>query len=88
MPMFEVSIRFHGRPVVKRGPAEGLLDWPRSLWKRITPRPLGLKRAMALANAQGQHAAVNVWQTAEKVYDNGKLPAVPEGWRHASEERA
>ena len=81
MTRYEVSIRFHGRRLIKRdGPCQGLLEWPENKWQRITPRPVGLTRAKELADAQGQHAVVCVWQTADKVYDNGKSPAVPEGW--------
>lgn len=78
--MYEVATREHGRPIVKRGPCEGLPDWPRSRWTRITPRPIGLVRARALASAQDRHAVVCVWQSAEKVFDNGKAPALPAGW--------
>lgn len=67
MPMYEVSIR----------KCEGHRNWWH--WWRITQRPIGLKRAVALADAQDCHAAVCVWQTAEKVHDNGKPPANPEG---------
>ncbi len=80
MPTYEVAIHYHGRQRVTRGPCEGLLDWPKHKWTRITPRPIGIQRAKALADAQEQHATVQVWQTAEKVYDNGKPPAVPDGW--------
>jgi hypothetical protein len=78
---YEVSTREHGRPIVKRGPAEGLPDWPRSRWTRITPRPLGLKKAIQVASAQDRHAVVCEWMTATKVFDNGKTPALPAGWR-------
>jgi hypothetical protein len=30
------------------------------------------------------HAVVVVWDTAEKVFDNGKPPAVPTGWYPAT----
>lgn len=78
--MYGVYVRDYGRPIVRRGPAEGLPDWPRSRWTRITPRPVGLARARALADAQEFHAAVNVWETSEKVYDNDKPPRVPPDW--------
>ncbi len=81
MTRYEVATREHGCPIVRRGPAEGLPDWPRSKWTRITNRPIGLTRALALADAQDRHAVVSVWQTAKMVYDNGKPPAVPEGWK-------
>jgi hypothetical protein len=79
--MYEVAIHSYGRRLITRdGPAQGLLEWPAHQWGRITPRPIGLKRAKALADAQGQHATVQIWMTAEVVYDNGKPPAVPDGW--------
>lgn len=77
---YEVAIHQHGRKRVQRGPAEGLLDWPRHVWTRITRRPLGLARAKALADEQNTHATVQVWMTSEVVYQNGKPPTVPEGW--------
>ena len=29
---------------------------------------------------QPQHAVVAVWMSSEKVHDNGKAPAIPQGW--------
>lgn len=82
--MYEVAIHFHGRKRITRDcPAQGLLEWPQHKWQRITPRPIGLARAKALADAQAQHAVVCVWHFGEKVYDNGKPPAVPQGWEPA-----
>lgn len=79
--MYEVAIHQYGRRLITRdGPAQGLLEWPAHTWTRITPRPVGLARAKALADAQPGHAAVTVWQTADKVHDNGKRPTVPPGW--------
>jgi len=78
--MYEVAIRGHGCPIVKHGPCEGLPDWPTHKWIRITSRPIGIKRAKRLADEQDCHAVVCIWQTAEKVYDNGKEPYLPEGW--------
>lgn len=79
--MYEVAIHEHGRRRITRdGPAQGLLEWPEHRWGRITPRPLGLRRAIALADAQDTHATVQIWMTAEKVHDNGKPPTVPAGW--------
>lgn len=84
MTRYEVSIHFYGRKLITRdGPCQGLLEWPAHKWTRVNNRPLGLARATALADAQGQHAVVTVWQTADKVYDNGKVPAVPAGWYSA-----
>ncbi len=77
---YEVAIRGHGSPIVRRGPCEGLPDWPRSVWTKITTRPIGLARATALADKQACHAVVCVWQTSETVYDNGKEPYLPNGW--------
>ena len=81
MPRYEVATRLKGRKRITRDcPAQGLLEWPQNVWTRITPRPLGLERAKSLADAQATHATVQVWQTDEKVYDNGKPPLVPDGW--------
>jgi len=78
---YEVAIHGYGRKLCRRdGPAQGLLDWPAHTWGTISTRPMGLKAAMALADAQTQHAVVTLWMSAEQVYDNGKAPAVPEGW--------
>lgn len=93
MAMYEVAIHGYGRRLITRaGPCQGLLEWPQHQWARITPRPIGLARAKALADAQSQHATVQVWMTAEKVYDNGKEPAIPDGWwpataQHSGERR-
>ena len=82
---YEVAVHGHGRPVCRRdGPCQGLLDWPRHRWTRITPRPVGLKRAKELADAQECHAVVCEWETSEKVHDNGKAPRVPKGWYPAN----
>ncbi len=79
--MHEVSIHQYGCKVIMRdGPAQGLLEWPKHVWHRITPRPIGLARAKELADAQMGHATVQIWMTAEKVYDNGKASTVPSGW--------
>jgi hypothetical protein len=79
--MFEVAIHYHGRKRITRdGPAQGLLEWPEHKWVRITPRPVGMHRAIALADMQSQHAVVTPWHAAGAVYDNGKKPAVPDGW--------
>lgn len=79
--MYEVATHEYGRKLITRdGPAQGLLEWPHHRWGRITPRPLGLARAKALADAQPIHATVQFWMTAEKVYDNGKPPGIPAGW--------
>lgn len=81
MAMHEVAIHHYGRRLITRdGPAQGLLEWPQHQWSRITPRPLGFARAKALADAQPMHAVVCLWSCADKVYDNGKPPAIPDGW--------
>jgi len=83
--MYQVSTHEHGSKRITRDcPAQGLLEWPQHIWTTITPRPVGLAKAKALAEAAPHHAVVNVWKTAEKVYDNGKPPAIPQGW-HAPE---
>lgn len=79
--MYEVAIHTYGRKLITRDcPAQGLLEWPKHCWGRITRRPIGLERAKALADAQDTHATVQVWGTAEKHYDNGKPARVPSGW--------
>ena len=79
--MYEVAIHGYGRRLIRRdGPAQGLLEWPQHTWSRITPRPIGLARAKTLADAQANHATVQAWMTADKVYDNGKAPEIPAGW--------
>ena len=85
--MYEVAIHHYGRKRITRdGPCQGLLEWPNHVWGTITPRPIGLARAKALADAQDTHATVQVWQTADKVYDNGKPALVPEGWYPAEQQ--
>lgn len=89
MAMYEVAVHSYGRRLITRdGPCQGLLEWPQHQWARITPRPIGLARARALADKQGQHAVVCVWMSADKVYDNGKHPSIPDGWWPASAEHA
>ena len=83
---YQVHVHGYGRKLIRRGPAEGLLDWPQHQWGVISTRPMGLKAAIALANAQPQHAIVTLWMDAEKVHDNGKAPAVPAGWWPADAE--
>ena len=83
--MYEVAIHHYGRRLITRdGPAQGLLEWPQHMWARITPRPIGLARAKKLADEQSTHATVQIWLSADKVHDNRKKPAVPEGWWPAS----
>lgn len=77
---YEVSVHEYGRPMVQRGPMAGCRDFPTHKWTRITPKPLGLVRATALADEQPLHAVVTPWQTAGTVYDNGKAPGLPDGW--------
>lgn len=78
---YEVSTRAYGRKRITRdGPCQGLLEWPASVWTRITPRPVGLTRARALADAQATHATVQPWGAADVVYDNGVAAQVPAGW--------
>lgn len=79
--MYEVAVHAYGRELCKKdGPCQGLLNWPKHKWTSITPRPLGLARAKALADSHPHHATVCVWQSAEVAYDNGKAPEVPPGW--------
>lgn len=77
---YEVAIHWHGRRLVQNGPAEGLLNWPEHKWTRVTRRPVGLRKAQALADSLPVRAVVCLWGTAQKVYDNGKAPGVPLGW--------
>jgi hypothetical protein len=86
MAMYEVAIHFFGRKTVKNGPCAGLLNWPEHQWEVLTRRPIGIKRAMALADEQGQRAVVTEWMTSNTVYDNGKEPGLPEGWHPAGED--
>jgi hypothetical protein len=76
---YQVAVHSYGR----RG-----IEWPRHQWHVISARPMGLKAAMALADAQPQHAVVTVWMEAETVHDNGKAPAIPDGWQPADEQAA
>ena len=83
--MYEVAIHGYGRKRVRRGPCEGLMNWPEHCWTRITRRPIGLARAKALADAQECRAVVTPWMKSGNVYDNGKEPYLPEGWEPAEE---
>jgi hypothetical protein len=86
---YEVHVHHYGRRLITRdGPAQGLLEWPQHRWGKITPRPLGLTRAKAIADEQAVHAVVTIWDSAEKVHDNGKKPGVPEGWWHPDAQHA
>jgi hypothetical protein len=79
--MYEVATHYYGRRLITRdGPCQGLLEWPEHKWERITARPLGLKRAIALADAQPTHATVQAWMTADVVHSNGRTPMIPIGW--------
>lgn len=80
MPLYEVFTHGYGRPIVKHGGAAGLPDFPKHEWINITPRPSGLARARALADAQPHHAVVVVAHTSQRAYDNGKTPHLPAGW--------
>jgi hypothetical protein len=83
---YEVAIHGYGRKRITRDcPAQGLLEWPQHQWQRITPRPVGIAKARELADAQACHATVQVWMTAEKIYDNGRAPRVPDGWYPAEQ---
>ena len=78
---YQVHVHAYGRKLITRdGPAQGLLEWPAHSWGTISQRPLGLKAAIALADAQAQHATVTVYMSADVVHDNGKAPAMPAGW--------
>lgn len=80
--MYEVAIHNHGLVQVGGGlnnPCEGLRV-SKHEWKRITPRPVGLARAKALADEQPGHATVTTWSSSEVAYDNGKAPHLPAGW--------
>ncbi len=78
---YQVHVHGYGRRLITRdGPSQGLLEWPAHTWAVISTRPMGLQAAVALANEQPQHAVVTLWMDAEKLYDNGKPPALPAGW--------
>ncbi len=81
--MYEVAIHGYGRPIIKRGPMAGCVGFEEHKWTRITARPIGLKRAKELADSQECHSVVLPWMSAGKVYDNGKEPHLPDGWRPA-----
>lgn len=79
--MYEVAVHDHCGRMIDGGinnPLQGLLS-VKHTWARITPRPVGKARAVAMAERQPFHAVVCVWRTADKVYDNGKPARVPEG---------
>lgn len=76
-----MAVHGYGRRLITRdGPCQGLLEWPAHTWGKISTRPMGLKAAIALADAQSQHAVVTRYCSAERVHDNGKPPAIPQGW--------
>ena len=78
---YQVHVHSYGRKLITRDcPAQGLLEWPQHVWGTISTRPMGLAAAVALSDAQSQHAVVTLWMDSEKVHDNGKPPAVPAGW--------
>lgn len=78
---YEVHIHFYGRRLITRdGPCQGLLEFPQHKWTRISTRPTGLAKAIALCEAQNQHSVVCLWGSAEKAHDNGKKPAIPIDW--------
>lgn len=79
--LHEVFIHGHGRKVIRRGPMEGCLDFPSHKWTRINKRLLGLKKATELANNQSCHSVVVLAYSVRKVFDNGKQPYIPEGYR-------
>lgn len=56
--------------------------------RKLITRPMGLKAAIALADEQAHHAVVTLWMDSEKVHDNGKAPAIPEGWYPADAQMA
>ena len=86
---YEVAIHEYGRKrITSDCPAQGLLEWPKHRWTRITKRPLGLESAKKLADAQAIHAVVCVWSSAETVHSNAKAPGIPTGWEPASEVRS
>lgn len=77
---YQVAVHGYGRKMIRRGPCEGLLEWPQHTWATISTRPMGLKAAIELAHAQTQHAVVTRWMSADKVHDNGRAPCIPDGW--------
>lgn len=86
---YEVHTHGYGRKLITRdGPCQGLLEWPQHTWTRISTRPMGLKAAIALADAQAQHAVVTLWMSTEKAHDNGKAPSIPAGWYPATAQMA
>ncbi len=78
---YEVQVHGFGRPLCKSGPMSGCYGYPTHTWTRITLRPIGLTRAKHLADAQPHRAVVAPWMETKIVYDNGKAPYTPDGWR-------
>ena len=81
---YEVHINGYGRPIIKAGPMAGCGGFEQGEWKKITSRPIGIKRAKAIADEQSCRAVVTEWESSGVVYDNGKDPYVPEGWINAT----
>jgi hypothetical protein len=80
MTMYDVFKHYYGRPVVQRGPMSGCVDFPQHRHEKVNARPVGLKRAQALADDCDCRAQVVEANTATVVYRNTRAPGLPEGW--------
>lgn len=80
MTRYQVTTHWYGRPIVKRGPMAGCANFATHEHRLVHPRPVGLARAKALADAQTVRAVVVPWMESGPVYDNGKQPGTPDGW--------
>ena len=86
--MYEVAVHTYGRPIIKSGPAAGVAGFVEHKWTSINARPVGLKRAIEIADQEATHAVVTEWGSSKPVYDNGKPPLLPEGWLPAFDPRS
>ena len=72
--LYDVHTHSLGRPIVKNGPMAGCRNFLTHKWVIITPKPVSKEAAIEIANLQPFHAVVGVHHSAEKVFDNGKMP--------------
>lgn len=77
---YTVHTHAFGRPPIKSGPMQGCFGFPSHRWFDISVRPMSLEKAIVLADAQPHHAVVAQKATSTVLYDNGKVPELPEGW--------
>lgn len=77
----------YGRKRIQRGPCEGLLEWPQHNWT-WTEGFRSKAKAIAAAESHPIHARICNGHVAAHIFDNGKVPGIPEGWYPADAERA